>query len=281
MKLNTYYLLVVLIIGSFGVHAQNDIKNSQDYHLLVRMPNYVITKYVALDFDSHEFFIDKKRMPVEGKKISIKYQHQQYSKDDFIFPTRLQILRNYSNAIQKAGGRIVFERHNSEYGHYSFKTSNSQVIWVEVKPHRYGKYYTLTVIEKEAMQQDIVIDADLIKNKIELEGKIAIYGIYFDVGKSVIKNESEPALEQIAAYLTQYSSINCWVVGHTDADGSFELNSKLSLERAIAIKKYLETNYAVASQRLFAEGVGPLAPLATNNTEEGKKLNRRVELVKK
>ncbi|MFK7812543.1 MAG: OmpA family protein [Maribacter sp.] len=59
------------------------------------------------------------------------------------------------------------------------------------------------------------------------------------------------------------------------------MNSKLSLERAKAVKQRLELKYGVISKRLFAEGVGPLNPVATNTTEAGKTLNRRVELVKK
>jgi len=131
------------------------------------------------------------------------------------------------------------------------------------------------------MRQDIVINADLIKTEIDLKGKIAIYGILFDTGKAIIKAESKPALEQISTFLKNNPSINCWVVGHTDSDGSFQLNSELSLNRAKAIKQALEQQYQIAPARLFAEGVGPLAPIANNNTEAGKKLNRRVELVKK
>ena len=71
------------------------------------------------------------------------------------------------------------------------------------------------------------------------------------------------------------------MVGHTDSDGSFEINSKLSLARAKAIREELLNKHGVSGKRLFAEGVGPLAPVASNATEEGKKLNRRVELVKK
>jgi len=70
-------------------------------------------------------------------------------------------------------------------------------------------------------------------------------------------------------------------VGHTDSDGSFEFNSKLSLNRAKAVVTYLQTNHSISSDRLYAQGVGPLAPVSTNETEEGKKLNRRVEFVKK
>jgi outer membrane protein OmpA-like peptidoglycan-associated protein len=85
----------------------------------------------------------------------------------------------------------------------------------------------------------------------------------------------------LAKYLTDHPEVKCWVVGHTSSEGSFDINSSLSLKRALAIKSSLEKNHNIAAGRLFAEGVGPLAPLASNTTEEGKKMNRRVELVLK
>ncbi|MEY8021639.1 OmpA family protein [Muriicola sp. SD30] len=272
-------LLIILFISN--INAQTDIKGSADYPLLERLPDFYISRYSESEFDSEGFYFDNKKQQIEGRKFVIDYRHNKSKDLKFEFPTRLQILRNYSNAIKKAGGRILFERHNAEKGYYSFKTSDGKAIWVYLKTALTGNSYTLTVIEQEAMRQDIVINADLIKNKLELEGKIAIYGIYFDTGKSDIREESTPALVEIAKYLKDNPTINCWVVGHTDSDGSFEINSKLSLERAKAIKEELQTKYGVSQQRLFAEGVGPLAPVASNATEEGKKLNRRVELVEK
>ncbi len=263
-----------------NVHAQTDIKNSKDYPFLDRLPEYSIVKYSENKFDSHSFYYDGESHTHEGRKFIIEYKHNLSMEKEYQFPTRLQILRNYSNAIKKAGGRVLFERYNSEHGYYSFNTSDGKEIWIQVKVSS-GKSYKLIIIEEEKMRQDLVIDADLIKNTIELEGKIAIYGIYFDTGKSAIKEESEPALKQIAEYLKNNPTINCWVVGHTDSDGSFQINSQLSLDRAKAIKDELQKKYDISEQRLFAEGVGPLAPIATNTTKEGKSLNRRVELVKK
>lgn len=273
--INIALFFVVLIM-----HAQNDKAGSQDYYLLDRLPEYYISEYSDVEFDSHKFFIEGKNVLKEGRKITIRYKHNQESSKDYKFPTRLQILRNYSNAIVNAGGQIIFERHNQEHGYYSFKV-NGKTLWIQVKPTSTGKYYHLYIIEEAPMRQDIVIDAELIKNSLEIEGRIAIYGIYFDTGKAVVKEESKPALEQIASFLKNSPNVNCWVVGHTDSDGSFQVNSKLSLDRAKAIKTALENTYGISQERLFAEGVGPLAPIASNTTQEGKQLNRRVELVKK
>jgi len=273
--------LLFLFFALSSTFSQIDAKNSKDYPLLDRLPEYSIYNYKDIEFDSHEFYYEQKKHVHEGRKFSIEYRHNNSNEKDFQFPSRLQILRNYSNAIKKAGGRILFERHNSEHGYYSFKTSAEKEIWIQVKPASTGKSYKLFIIEESTMRQDIVVDAELIKNTIELKGKIAVYGILFDTGKSTIKEESEPTLAQIAEFLKNNQKVNCWVVGHTDSEGSFQVNSELSLNRARAVKEALQLKYNIAEYRLYAEGVGPLAPVASNTTEDGKRLNRRVELVKK
>ena len=275
---------MLVLLGAFFLQAQNnDVRGSKDYDLLGRMPDYYILNYWDYQFDAHEFFIAKdQKQVIEGRKIVIRYEYQNAFVRNIKKPSYLQILRNYSNAIKKANGEILFEHRKAYFGDYYLKTLQGKEIWVEVKtaPDN-GRRYTLTIIERKPMVQDIVIKADLIKEKIQAEGKIAFYGIYFDVGKSLIKPESAKSLEQIAIFLKENPDITCWVVGHTDSDGSFEMNSKLSLDRAKAVVSYLQTHHSVSSDRLYAQGVGPLAPVSTNETEEGKKLNRRVEFVKK
>lgn len=273
--------LFVFIVCNALAYGQADVENSKDYPILDRLPNFDISRYSDIEFDAGEFYYERKQHRHEGRKFIIQYRHRNSADKTFRFPSRLQILRNYSNAITKAGGRILFERSNAEHGYYSFKSSDQKVIWIKVSPASTGKSYKLMIIEEEEMRQDIVIDAELIKNSIEVHGKIAVYGILFDTGKSEIKEASAPALQEIATYLLSNPTINCWVVGHTDSDGSFQTNSALSLARAKAIKAELHATYKIAEKRLFAEGVGPLAPIASNASEEGKKLNRRVELVKK
>jgi len=79
--------------------------------------------------------------------------------------------------------------------------------------------------------------------------------------------------------LKQNSSLNVYIVGHTDMTGTLEHNMDLSQRRADSVVKELVNTYGISSSRLKALGVGPLCPVATNQNEEGRKLNRRVELV--
>jgi outer membrane protein OmpA-like peptidoglycan-associated protein len=124
-----------------------------------------------------------------------------------------------------------------------------------------------------------VADPEAMANDIEKTGHVAIYGIYFDFDSYVIKPESGPALKAIAEMLEANSSLKVYVVGHTDMIGKFEYNMELSKKRAEAVVKELVNKYGIQANRLKAKGVGPLCPVSTNKTEEGRKLNRRVELV--
>lgn len=138
----------------------------------------------------------------------------------------------------------------------------------------------LRIIEKAAMEQHIVADAASFGNDLKATGHAAVYGIYFDTGKSVLKPESEAALAEIAKLLKADAGLKVSVVGHTDNVGSMDSNMKLSQARAEAVVNALAGKYGIAAARLKSYGVASLAPVASNDKEEGRAKNRRVELVK-
>jgi outer membrane protein OmpA-like peptidoglycan-associated protein len=110
-------------------------------------------------------------------------------------------------------------------------------------------------------------------------GRVALYGIYFDTGKAEIKPESKAALDEIAKYLKANGSMKLHVVGHTDNVGGLDANLGLSKHRADAVVASLTKQYGIPGNRLTANGVAYLAPVAVNTSEDGRAKNRRVELV--
>ncbi len=142
--------------------------------------------------------------------------------------------------------------------------------------------YMIDVIEETKMEDDLIqINADEMLKGIRSEGKIALYGIYFDTDKTDIKPESESTLKEIVKLLDSDKNLKLYVVGHTDMTGSFDHNIDLSKRRASSVVKELTSKFGAAENRLTSAGVGPLAPVSSNETESGRKLNRRVELVAK
>jgi outer membrane protein OmpA-like peptidoglycan-associated protein len=143
-------------------------------------------------------------------------------------------------------------------------------------------YAQVDIVEMKAMDSGLVaVNAEMLAGGIRSEGHVSVYGIYFDTGKSEIKPESQAALEEIAKMLRQEPSLQVRIVGHTDNVGGFEMNMELSRARAAAVVAALAGEHGVEASRLEAYGVGPLAPVATNTTEEGKSKNRRVEIVER
>ncbi len=139
----------------------------------------------------------------------------------------------------------------------------------------------LEVIESEAMDTGMVtVKAGAMAKGIDATGHIAIYGVYFDTNSAEIKPESSSTLEEISKLLQNRPSLRLRVVGHTDSQGGYEHNMDLSRRRAEAVAASLVSRYGIDSGRLRAAGVGPLSPVASNDTPEGRAKNRRVELVK-
>lgn len=111
------------------------------------------------------------------------------------------------------------------------------------------------------------------------EGRIAVQDILFEFDSARILPESSDALATVAELMAEATDMALLVVGHTDNTGSYDYNLSLSMARAQAVVDYLTGQHSVAGDRLQAAGAGMIAPIATNRTDEGRALNRRVELV--
>ncbi len=143
-----------------------------------------------------------------------------------------------------------------------------------------GAYVAVDIVEVKPMTQNMVtVKAEEMAQSIAASGRIALYGILFDFNKAEIKPESKATLEEIAKMLKAEPKLALHVVGHTDNVGNYEFNLGLSKRRAEAVVAALTGEYGIAANRLTANGVANLAPVAVNTTEEGRAKNRRVELV--
>ena len=193
-------------------------------------------------------------------------------------PSNLQIQRNYQNAVLKLGGKVLWVAANSRYETTFLISKPGSETWVELQPEGDFFGYRLLIVEVQKMQQDVVANADALKSGLADVGHVEVPGIFFDFGKADIKPESQPAIGEVVKLLKASPALKVWVVGHTDNVGSGEANVALSNARAGAVAKAL-VGAGIETRRLIAQGVGPLAPVASNTTEDGRAKNRRVELV--
>lgn len=139
----------------------------------------------------------------------------------------------------------------------------------------------VVVIEAKAREQKmVVVAASELGSAIASTGKIALYGILFDTDKAQLKPASNAQLEQIGGLLKNDAALKLMIVGHTDNQGSVAHNQELAKRRADAVVAALTAQYGIAADRLIAQGMGSSAPVASNDSEDGRAKNRRVELVK-
>ncbi len=263
--------LVCLAMPAFA--QDPDAEGCKDHPLLTRFPGFRIQRCTNLDFGSHKFVAGKKEQVVEGRYTEIMYYLDEGAKA----PGVVALHRNIQNALAKIGGVQVANVEQTDQ-YYKVAKDGAEV-WVHVSAN-INEQYWLCIVEKGAMKQDIVADAAALGAGIKAEGKIAVYGIHFDTGKSEVKPTSEPAIQEIAKLLKGQPALKLHVVGHTDNVAGLDLNLKLSKARAEAVVAALTTKHGIAAARLIPHGVGPLAPVVSNDTEGGRAKNRRVELVK-
>ncbi len=273
-RIRSLLVLIVFALGVFGAHAQEtDVKGSADHPFLTRMQNTYITVYKTSEFDQFTFKTGPKATPaVEGKRFEIRY----VTKTGSVPPTPVAIIRNHQQAVARIGGTTVYE--DQRYTTLKLAKDGKE-IWVQVDT-AWGKGYFLTIVEKQAMVQEVVASAELFKAGLNTTGHVEVPGIFFDTGKSVLKPESDAAVGEIAKLLQADPALKVYVVGHTDSVAALDLNMKLSQARAEAVVQALVTKHGIAAARLVGRGVGPLCPVASNDSEEGRAKNRRVELVK-
>ncbi len=267
-------VVTVLFLAAGPALAQKDVPGSKDHPLVTRMPGFYISSYEEKAFDQLDFkTANGDDIRVEGRTFHIEYEIE----DEEKAPSELQILKNYENAIQKIGGSTVFEVPEEAWLKIE---KGGRINWVYVWAHSEGESYELDIVEQEAMAQEVTANAESLAREIASTGHVSVYGIHFDFDKADVKPESDPTLKEISKLLSQNTNLKLLVVGHTDSVGKIDYNMNLSRARAEAVVTVLVTRYGVAEDRVTAYGVGPLAPVASNETDEGRALNRRVELVK-
>ncbi len=144
-----------------------------------------------------------------------------------------------------------------------------------------GNVAVVKVVETKEMETDKIqfVKASEMEQALGDTGKIALYGILFDFDKDVVKPESKPTLDEIAKLLQAKPELKLKIVGHTDNKGTPEYNLDLSSRRAANVVAALTGSYGIAADRLASEGAGLTQPIASNDTDEGRAKNRRVELV--
>jgi outer membrane protein OmpA-like peptidoglycan-associated protein len=272
-SISPFALLLGVFLATPALAQQEDVSGGDDHPLLSRMDGFYIWKYTEFEYESEDFYdAEDNEYVIAGHKWVIEYSLN----EGLVPPGQLRVQQNYINAVKEIGGEILYDD-----GVYMKVVSEGRETWIYLWVSDDGSDYTLTLVERSAMEQEVVADPAALAGDITRSGHATVYGILFDFDSYVVKPESEPTLQAIAEMLVANPALNLYVVGHTDMTGSLDHNMELSANRAQAVVDVLAERLGIAAERFAARGVGPLSPVSTNRTEDGRRLNRRVELVEK
>jgi OmpA-OmpF porin, OOP family len=294
--------------------AEKDVAGSKDHALLKRYEGAIILQYDHKAFDEYTVPLGKEAPNAEFRQEQFTKSAQlegDVTRIAYAIPqgrSTLEVMRNYEQDLKTRGfvslynvtGREAervfyiskqFERaHGSDYRFNVWKLPRSEgdvhvILYAlsSIGDPAIGTASGQTllhahVIVTKPMEANKLLDAGEMAEQIGVNGRVVLYGIYFDTNKTDLKPESEPTLQEMAKLLKS-PTLRLLVVGHTDNLGSFAANIDLSQRRAQVVVNTLVSKYGIAKERLMPFGDSFAAPVATNKTEEGRAKNRRVELV--
>ncbi len=249
----------------------------KDPAVFTRMPGFFLSSpdsVVEKPFEGFSFEVKGGKQWVEGR-----YAYYKYRFDESIgpIPSSLQIVRNYQATAARIGGKVM-DGFTDGHATTLLIARDGTKTWAQGIPYCGGKEYHLLILTRQAMQQEVVANADAMRDGLTRLGPVEVPGIYFDIGKADLKPESKPALDELVRLLKGTPGLRVRVVGHTDYLGTPESNLALSKARAASVVATLVAA-GIESGRLARFGNGSYPPVATNATDEGRATNRRVELV--
>jgi len=181
------------------------------------------------------------------------------------------IVEIYDNEL----GRMVanFES-NTRTGEYMVSLNSGKNYGFAIKAQEYMFHSENLIIPPATTVQEIYLD--FLLNKVKIGSKIILKNIFFDFDKATLRNESATELNRLVKMLNDVPRMTIEISGHTDNVGSDAYNKQLSEDRAKAVVEYL-IEKGIEEDRLTFAGYGESQPIADNDTEEGRQVNRRTE----
>lgn len=268
-------LLFCMAIGSLAARAQapapRDAAGCAESKIVTRMPGCTILRCETKDYAAAA-------MP-RGKSERNHQVEGQLDRTVYRCPagkSPLELGRNTETALRNAGFQILFTDVYAGGARF-YMTAQKGPYWVNLGV--VSDAYDLTVVKQKEMEQAMTANADGWAEQVKQTGRVSVYGINFDTGKATIRAESEPVLNEVAKMLQANAPWAMLVAGHTDNVGANDMNLALSRQRAESVIAWL-AGRGVDKTRLAPAGFGDTRPVAPNTDEEGRRKNRRVDLVK-
>ncbi|MEM8894606.1 MAG: OmpA family protein [Bacteroidota bacterium] len=243
--------------------------------------------------------LSKNAPPIDWMPIEMAYFKPQITNDPSVFLDKKGEWTTISGIYKAKGGESILTIGNFDADKITSLVKNedgqnifAQNMQVAKKDRpRISYYFVDDVIVRPVIPEEPVFVADVTPEESEPEpepikseyfgdieegDKIVLDNIYFEFDQSVLLPASYSELNELGSFLVQNPTVRIQISGHTDNIGTAEYNLRLSQDRAAAVMSYLTVN-GIDQGRLVSRGFGSEYPIDTNNSEEGRSKNRRVE----
>ncbi|MCF8067336.1 MAG: OmpA family protein [Desulfobacterales bacterium] len=280
--IHTLWMVLGIQFLFAGVALAKEVKE----HPMIRpFPGSVLAENMSKyqKFNVYEFYyMNKQTNKREKKKVSGEYYYLLYevrtsSGSRVQDMANVEFFENYKAAAIEKGGETVFEDRDQLV--FTIPRDDGGRSWCRVTLNAgMGQQY-LVIIDEKGLETSMTFGPKELKEALDKDGKVLLYGILFDLDEATLKIESVKQLQHMVSLMITYPELNIEIQGHTDNQGADTYNMELSQKRAQTVCAYLEL-FGILPDRLLAVGYGETRPVAGNDTEEGRAKNRRVELVK-
>jgi OmpA-OmpF porin, OOP family len=255
-------------------------------HPLVRpFPGSVLAENMSnhRTFDAYEFYCldattnKREKKTIKGEYWRLLYEVRTPSGERVKNISKLEFFENYRIAAEEKGGCVVFEDTGQLV--LTIPRDDGGITWLRVSGNAGLGQQDLIIVDEQPFKKSLTFGPAEMKAELDAQGRVALYGILFDLDKDTLQPESAEQLLDVMTLLKSNPDLKLEIQGHTDDQGSDDYNLKLSQRRAETVVTFLGL-FDIDTSRLVPKGYGESQPVQTNTTEEGRAANRRVELVK-
>ena len=236
------------------------------HSLIPDVKGFAISRAKYFDYDEQKIYYDRKPHLLKGNLWQLEFYKIVKNSNSY----RYILAHDYKQKLLDMGAKILKDSDSD----FVFSYEGAVGVFSS-----YKSSMTLKIIQQEQFKQSLILTPDSIKAELDKTGKVTLKGIYFDFDKATLKSKSKKAILSAVALMQGYSDLKLGIHGYTDSKGDNNYNLKLSLNRAKAVYEAM-TQEGISPDRLLFKGHGEEEPIASNDTDEGRAKNRRVELHK-
>ena len=188
--------------------------------------------------------------------------------------TKLPLMANLEITDNITGERISILKSNAESGKYLISLAAGHNYGINVNAEGY-LFYSVNVTMPDTADYN-ELTKDIFLERLEVGSLVTLNNIFYDFDKATLRDESKSELDKLYKLLVQNPSVQVEIRSHTDNKGADDYNNRLSQSRAQSVIDYL-IQKGISAGQLIARGYGKTQPVADNNTDAGRQLNRRTE----